>query len=240
MISNIQEFIEYIGSGNLVSIFLFMIGIFYAFYIYYKSFYRLVFTQEKTCENIKKIYDWNREKTEFVSRVIFYNNGRKTITQNEISFISIFSPEIIDYKIINKQTEKIEVTKESNNKLNIKLNHLDSSNYIILEIIHKGLLKISGRISETGEILNTETIHWKVVNIVLIISMFGVMFYNLFSNSSKTEFELIMTLFYTALIFGATLMVVRFIHRLLFIPDNITSRYLGTTDKFNTEFKNEL
>jgi hypothetical protein len=40
----------------------------------------MVYSIERICENIKEHGDWAKEQDEFISRVLFYNNGRKTLT----------------------------------------------------------------------------------------------------------------------------------------------------------------
>lgn len=80
----IQKYVEIIGASNVLLIFLFLISLFVAFYLYFKTFYRLVFSTGRICKECANVSDWTSNDKEFISRILFYNNGRKIITKNEI------------------------------------------------------------------------------------------------------------------------------------------------------------
>jgi hypothetical protein len=123
-------------------------------------------------------------------------------------------------------------------KLIIDVEYLDSSKYFVLEIEHKGFIEVEGRISETGEILQTEPRYWVIINVFFIIylmySLFSIML-NLDNKSSNHSTEIIN--FFLIMGTGITL---RFIHSLLFIPDSLTAKYLDPKDKKSIEFRNKF
>lgn len=84
MIETIKDSINYLGVSNTLTIVLFLISLFIGFYFYYKTFFRLTYSSERICKNCKDSSDWTNNETEFITRVLFYNNGRKTITNNDI------------------------------------------------------------------------------------------------------------------------------------------------------------
>jgi hypothetical protein len=229
VIENINYLIDLVGgNSNALTILTLFIGLFFSFYLYFKTFFRLVFTTER-------IFKDRNEQIEYTTRILFYNNGRKTLTKNEINQLVIkYSKDISSIRLL-QNNENIKLHKKRK-KINIDIDYLDSSKFFVVEIEHNGYVEVDGRISETGEILRTEPTYWMVINIVfmiyLVYSLFNT-FYplkdnNINDNSDLLNFLLIIGVFIT----------IRFIHSLLFIPDRITGKYLHPKDKFNREFKN--
>lgn len=241
MINEIKHFIDFIGVGNTISIIIFLLGSFLAFYFYFKTFYRLVYSSEKICETCNNVNDWVNKDNLFRSRVLFLNNGRKTLTKEEIKKLEINSTgKILNVRVLIG-TEKLKKPNLIKNKFEIELEYLDSSEFILLEITHKGFLNIEGRISETGQILHTETRSWLIINFVFILFFFGVIFYNIYVYIySNPELNNVTQFGINLIILFGIYMVIRYIHKLFFIPDNISFKYLDVKDKWNREFRNEL
>jgi hypothetical protein len=238
MIEALQNIIKLIGPGNALAIALFLISIFIAFYLYFRTFYRLVYSTDRICKNCNKVNDWTKDETEFVTRIIFYNNGRKTITRNEIKQLELISSNKIEAIKQIKGNSNIKTrTNKKRNIVNIDIEYLDSSESFVLEINHSGKLEVKGRISETGNLLHTEPKYWLILNVLFIIFFFIMMFYNIVNISDEVKpftLEFITNLFILFGIFS----VIRFIHSILFIPDSLSSKYLDTKDKFAKDFKN--
>jgi len=239
MTENIKQIIETIGISNLISIVLFIISIFIAFYFYFKSFYRIVYSTEWICKRKNDLVDWKNKDNKFSTRLLFYNNGRKTITSDEIKKFNIKATgEIFEFFVL-QGINQFEIEK-GENELDIKINFLDKSKYFVLEINHSGNLKIDGKISETGSFLQTETQTWLIINFIFFIFIFLNFGYNFFiylspDEPEKTNMKMIGLNF---VLFILLTSFIRYIHRIFFIPDSVISKYLHTTDKWNKEFKN--
>lgn len=232
------KFIGKIGASNVLAIILFLVSLFMAYYLYFKSFYRLVFSTERICKECANISDWTGNDREFTSRILFYNNGRKTITKNEIKRLKLNSTgKIYSVKVI-KANETIKTrTNNKKNIINIDIKYLDSTEFFVLEVNHNGNLGVNGRVAETGKLLYTEPRFWVILNIVFGILFFVMVFYDLINAPDRKDpftLEFITHLF----IFFGIFSVLRFIHSILFIPVSISSKYLHTKDKFAKEFKN--
>lgn len=236
MIEGIKNIINFLGTGNALTILIFFISIFIAFYLHYKSFFRLTYATGRICRNCNETGDWTNNETEFVTRIIFFNNGRKTITKNEILKLELVaSNKIISVKTI-KGSENIEIIINSN-IVNINFDYIDSSEFFVLEINHSGKLEVKGRIFETGNLLNTEPRYWTILNIIFIIFFFVMMFDSLTSLTYANASNILTSVTNFFILFGI-FSVIRFIHSILFIPYSVTSKYLDTKDKFVKEFKN--
>jgi len=235
MIEAIKDIINYLGASNALTILFFLISVFIGFYFYYRTFFRLTYSTERICKNCKKISDWTNNETEFVTRILFYNNGRKTINTSDIHKLELISSGKINSVKTIKGNENIRTTTNSD-KTNIEIDYIDSSEFFVLEINHSGQLDVNGRISETGNLLNTEPKYWITLNIVFVIFFFVMTFYNLTFLTDEKETDLLKVVTNFFILFGM-FSVIRFIHSILFIPDSVTSKYLDTKDKFAKEFK---
>ena len=172
-------------------------------------------------------------ETEFVTRILFYNNGRKTITNNDIQKLELISSEKINSLKELKGNENISIVTNTD-KATIEIDFIDSSDFFILEVNHTGELVVKGRISETGNLLNTEPKFWTNFNFVFLIFFIVISFYNLtFLGDENDILKVGTNLFLLFGIYG----IFRFIHSIFFIPDSLTSKYLDTKDKFAKEFK---
>lgn len=237
MVESLENIIKHLGTSNVVAITLFLISIFFAFYLYFRTFYRLVYSTGRIYKGYNKIFEKINSKTEFVTRILFYNNGRKTITRKTIQKLELTSSNKIDSVKIIKGLETINTTKIENT-LKIDIEYLNSSEYFVLEIKHSGDLYVNGRISETGDLLHTEPKYWVILNIVFTIFFFAIMFYHsitLLINEEPQMSKFLVDLF---ILFGV-LGVIQFIHSILFIPDSLSNKYLGTKDRFANEFKSQ-
>jgi len=238
MTETLQNIINTIGASNVLAISLFLLSLLVAFYLYFRTFYRLVYSTGRNCKRCNNITDWTNNETEFTTRILFYNNGRKTITRKEIQKLEIISSNKINSVKTIKGNATIKTkTNEKQNSINVDIENLDSSEFFVLEIIHKGKLDINGRISETGNLLHTEPKVWTILNFVFLILFLVMICYNLAIVKDKENIftlEFIANFFISFGIFG----VISFIHSILFIPDSLSSKYLDTKDKFAREFKN--
>lgn len=239
MIENINYLIDLVGGkGNALSILSLFIGILFSLYLYFKTFFRLVFSTERICKNRNKITDWRNEQNEYTTRVLFYNNGRKTLTKTEIKQLVINSSnDILSVRLLEEvKSIKLHLKKR---KINIDIEYLDSSNFFVLEIEHKGYIEVEGRISETGEILHTEPKYWLIINVIFIVYLCYALFHDVMMNLDDKNPNLSSVVINFILISGVFI-IIRFIHSLLFIPDSVTAKYLHSTDKWNTQFKNRF
>ena len=97
---------------------------------------------------------------------------------------------------------------------------------------------MNGRVAETGKFLHTETKGWLYFNLIFGLYFFVSMFFIIFNYNEefimmkKMGINLAMSILFYFLL--------RFIHKLFFISDDITAKYLLTKDKWNNEFKNEF
>lgn len=236
MIESIKDVINYLGASNALTILVFLISVFIGFYFYYKTFFRLTYSTERICRNCKNISDWTNNETEFVTRILFYNNGRKTISSYDIHKLELISSGKINSIQTIKGNENIRTTINAD-KANIEIDYIDSSEFFVLEINHSGQLDVNGRISETGNLLHTEPKYWIFINIPFMIFFFAMTFYNLTFLTDEKETDILKVVTNFFILFGM-FAIIRFIHSILFIPDSVTSKYLDTKDKFAKEFKN--
>lgn len=232
-----MKLINIIGYSNLITIITFAIGAFLSYCFYFRTFYRLVYSTSTIYPRTENFCNWQDENAIFQTRVLFYNNGRKSLSKNEVKRLDVFSSdEILDYKIL-KGKEALSVNQKKNN-IKMKINRLDKSKFVLLEISHKGRLLVDGEISESGELLKTETKAWLIVNILVFIIL-NILFFLFIINTlnSKETSNMIFDFISLLLIFGFYF-IIRCIHSLFFIPDSITDKYIEPTDKFSRAFKN--
>jgi len=238
MTSNfIENSIDFIGTGNIVAIALTIISLGFGFFWFFKSFYRLVYSTGTICLTCNKLGDrLNKSNNRLRTRYLFYNNGRKTITNSEILKLQITCPEGQITNVIKSDKEQIQA-QYTNEKVDISIEYLDKSKYFIVEVEHFGSLKLDARISETGEILHVESKVWKLVNLfclVLVVLLFGYYVFDFSSGEMNLIHYLISLFVLTALQF-----TLRFIHSLFYIPDSITNQHLRPTDKIANKFQSE-
>jgi hypothetical protein len=234
MFELINFIIKYLGLGNTLTIILFLISLFIAFYFYYKTFFRLIYSTGRICKRCKNVSDWNNNETEFTTRFLLYNNGRKTITRNEIQKLELKSSNKIISVGTIKGNENIKTTNNSDT-ISIDIEYLDSSEFIVLEIDHKGQLDVIGRVSETGNILHTEPKYWLILNIVFLVFTIIMMFYYSII-FYKQELPTLQIIINVLILFGIA-SIIRFIHSLLFIPYSVSSKYLSTNNTNNKFYK---
>jgi hypothetical protein len=189
MINTLKDIMDYIGVGNIISIVTFIIGIFISYYLYFKSFYRLIYVSETICKTCEKFLDRYDGKNELITRIIFYNNGRKTLSKDQIDKLEIISEEIKEIFAI-KATENLSVS-VIKNKGKIIIGHLDSSEFIVFEVTHKGKIDVVGRVAETGKLLYKETRIWVIINAIIILPMIISLYYFMFTYLGKDEPEFI-------------------------------------------------
>lgn len=238
MINLLNDFISYLGAGNALSIFLFILGTFLGFYFYFKTFFRLTYSSARVCKFCKSINDWKNEDNILRSRILVYNNGRKTLTKKEVSHLEISSAlkMIKNFRVIKGEGHLKPLAKDG--KIILNFDYLDSGDAFVLEIEHSGEIQLKGRISETGRILETEPRTWFWVNLFTSLLLFALMSYNVFLMIDSDK--LIVSTIINFILLVAIHFSIRFIHSLLFIPDRLESKYLDAQDKTNRAFKNEF
>lgn len=234
MIKSLKYIIFEIGISNFLTILTSLIAVLVSYYLYYRAFFRLAYSTNRICKTCNNSLDWKSEETEFETRILFYNNGRKTIYRSEIQKLEVISSN----KINSFRVIKGDITLNHNqllNSLNIDFEYLDSANFFILELNHNGQLEVMGRISETGKVLHTEPKYWTLINIIFLVFFFVIIFYNIIVLSNNQEASTFNAIYSLILLLGIS-GVIRYIHSLLFIPDSVTS-YIDIKDKFAKEFK---
>ncbi|WP_313805655.1 hypothetical protein [Flavobacterium sp.] len=235
MLEIIQKLINYIGTGNCITIITFIICVILSYYLYFKTFYRLVYTTQTICKTCESFDDWKSEGKEFNTRIIIFNNGRKTISKQQIEKLEIVSSHKIKEVLLTKKIDNLSVS--INDKIaKIQIEYLDSSDFIVLEVIHNGYVILDGRIEETGKLLHTETKNWILINGIIIVPLIILLFYNMYNFLGKDEPQVMPVLINLIFAYGIA-MSLRFIHKLFFIPDSLTAKYADSKDKWNTEFK---
>lgn len=235
LLEQIKNLMNFIGSGNILTIVTFIVSLFIGYYLYFKSMYRLVYSSLTICKDCIKISDWKNVDNIFKTRLLIFNNGRKTINTNQIENLHVSCSHQIKNVIIKKHNGNLKI-KTLKNITKIILNNMDSGEFVVIDFIHQGNITIEGRISETGKILETEPKNWIIINGVFILPMVVSLFYNSFTMLALETPALLKFSLNLSLMMG-TLIVLRFIHRLFFIPDKISGKYLCTKDKFSREFK---
>jgi len=232
----LNKTIEYFGIGNIISIITFLIGLFISYYFYFKSFYRLVYSTNTICKTCKKTSDWSNPENMFRTRILIYNNGRKTLSAEQINKLEIISSGKIDNIIILKNIEGLSTNIDKKiAKLNFE--NLDSTDFIVLEVAHNGNINLEGRVVETGKLLHTEPRNWVILNGFFVIFITLMLFYNMHTMLGKENPDIWLFTLNFIVLYGI-FMVIRFIHQLLFIPDSLSNRYLETKDKWSLEFNN--
>ncbi len=232
----LYEIIDYIGIGNVISIITFLIGLFISYFFYFKSFYRLVYSTKRICKTCTKLSDCSNLDIIFNTRILIYNNGRKTISNEQTSKLKIIqSDKIYNVKII-KSVEGFSTKKtEKNVKLNFE--NLDSQEFVVIEIEHNGTVSLEGRVTETGKILHTEPRNWVIINGFVVIFLTIMLFYNVYINLGKDNPD-VLKCGLNFIILYAIFYLLRYVHKLLFIPDSLNDKYLEPKDKFSLEFNN--
>ena len=129
--------------GIIISLTLFILMVSITYYRYYKSVFRLVYSRGTVCTTCENLGDFNKNGNVYKTRIIFYNNGRKTISKKVIPFLSIESKtqEIISANILKNEIAKLNLSKE---KIFIDIDYLDSNSFIVVEVEHKGIIEIKG------------------------------------------------------------------------------------------------
>lgn len=234
----IHEYLETIGPSNVLSFILFLAGVLVSIWLEFKSIYRLVYSSSRVCKDCTIISDWTNNEMEFTSRIMFYNNGHKTIIKNEIKKLELKSTgKIISVKHIKgNETIKTKINGKKNIVV-IELEYLDSSEFFVLEVNHFGSMEVDGRITESGRLLHTEPRFWVSLNVLFLILFFITILYNLITAPDKNA-PFTSELITNFCVFIGIFIVLRFIHAILFIPDSISGKYLDKKDKFAKEFKN--
>lgn len=240
MIDFFKTVIDYIGIGNALTISVFLIGLLFTYYFYYRTFYRLVYSSERICLTCKEFGDLlKKENHSFRTRILFYNNGRKTLTKEENKQLDIIFSKggIKSAKILeNKEVDLV----ISEKRINISFENLDSKQFFVVEIEHSDFLHVEGRISEIGRILHTEPKNWIIVNFIFIVIFFGVMSTTLLDFMDKVDLKEKIAIALNFILIILLSILMRFIHSLFFIPDRITAKYLQPKSKLKNEFMNQI
>lgn len=238
LLENILKAINYLGFFNFFSVIVIVFTIIMSVYFYFKSFYRMVYEQASICLNCSNSTLWSSKEADLITRFIFYNNGRKTLSKEDFKSFSCSSKngEISSFRVI-KNHKSLKMRQVLNN-IDIVIDDLDSNDFFVIELHHKGPVHFKGRIKETGEMLNIETSNWKIINVAFMILVFGIIINSAkyFDEKNPDFLSLVIGILLISIIF----FFLRIIHALFFIPDRVSAKYTDTTDKFNTEFLNKL
>ncbi len=233
--NTIYKIIEYIGIGNLISIVTFLIGLFISYYFYFRSFYRLVYSTKRICKTCKKLSDWSNSENVFTTRILIYNNGRKTISAEQINKLEIMPSGKIFNVITVKEVKGFSaIMKKKKVKLNFE--NLDSREFIVIEVEHNDTIHLDGRVPETGKLLHTEPRNWVILNGIVVLFLTFMLFYNVYVNLGKDNPDTWQCVLNFIILYGI-FMVLRVIHKLLFIPDSLCDKYLEAKDNYDKEFK---
>lgn len=235
----IEQIIDLVKKpNNIIAIILFVISVIIAFYFYFKSLYRIVYSTEMICKRNNDYIDWGNKENILTTRLLFYNNGRKTITKDEIKTFNIKTNGKINNTYVLNGINHFDIEK-SENELKIKINSLNTSKYFVLEITHTGNLKVNGKVAETGDFLHTETHIWLIINVLFFIYITINIMYHFITNLNQSEYDVknLKSFGFNFLIIYFQFSFIRYIHKIFFIPDSITSKYLNT-DKWGKEFFN--
>ncbi|MDH2207811.1 MULTISPECIES: hypothetical protein [unclassified Empedobacter] len=237
--NEVLDLIKVIGVWNFFSIITFLLGTVFTIYTYFKSFYRLVYSCQSVCETCFKTEDWENISNLKRTRIIFKNNGRKTITSNELKNIKIIGKNINAFKFIGIKKIDYRIT---NSKLQLKLDYLDANDFFVIEFQHIGDIKVKGRISETGKFLNTETKSWLILNFILVVySLISMAVIPLISMFILEDYDKVVSrALINVIIIYLIYTITRYLHKVFFISDSIVDKYLRTKSKWNNEFKNSL
>lgn len=239
MLQKIINIYNYLGVGTIITICTALLAIIYTAYTFHKNFYRIVYTTTKIKKRYKTNLDWQSEDTDYVTRIIFYNNGKKTITKDNIKRIVVESTGKIAKceQIITKEIVDLDI---SNKLINLKFDDLDSGDFILLEVEHKGNISISGRVNETGKILDTETKLWGNISIIALIIFIVLIIYLLWILFFTWDLQG----FYNALTSLVSIIIINIflqvIQSLFFIPNKIVDKYLVPSDESHSDFKYKI
>jgi hypothetical protein len=208
----------------------------FAYYLYFRSFFRIVYSKSSICLSCKELGDWNDENNTFKTRILFYNNGRKKITKDENDGIEVTSSNgyIIDVSFIKGE----KVNYDINNKYIFQLKELESKDFCVLEVEHKGRIEVNGSIKESGELLETEPLSWLMFTSIIVVLTSVGMFYSFYQIMSSNDSFNILEYCLQILVSLIILVLLRLIHSIFFIPDKINSEYLGIKNKVSNEFNN--
>ncbi len=234
MIQFFQKVIDYVGAGNVITIITFILCLFATYYYFFKSLYRMVYSTKTICKTRVSFSNWFNSESELNTRILIYNNGRKTLSQDQINTLEITSSNQIYDIFIVKGIEGL-TTNIQGNVAKISFENLDSSDFIVLETIHKGNISVQGRIAETGKILHTEPRNWGIINAIFMIFLTIALFYNMLTLLEKDIWACGLNFLFLI----GILLTLRFIHSLLFIPDRLADKYFETKDKLENEFRSK-
>jgi hypothetical protein len=207
-----------------------------ATYFYFKNLKRLVYSlnsKQIITEDHRKIknlsFSYFNSPVESLSStsIIIYNNGQKTINSEdmqELLAIKVENGKIYDYEELTP-TELIKTVLE-NDAITIDLNGLDSRKPFALRVFHEGEIILTGRVKESGQILDNETKLWTIVNFVMILLVFfGYLWAVSFIDEDvSASWSKLAILSLTSILI---IIITRFIHSQFFIPDKLVKKYLS-------------
>lgn len=176
---SIYQIFKLMGWENIFALAAFIFTLISGAYFYFTTFFRLVYSVKRVSPYANTVQDYKDPTTLFVSQIIFMNNGRKTLTNQEVKKLEISSEGIILQHTMLTHNHVPEIIQKPN-KITIKIPQLDQGDYFVLQILHIGEAQVEGRIIESGKILNTETSLWTKINIVFFVVYMLTMIYSVF------------------------------------------------------------
>ena len=203
-------------------------------YVYFKGIKRIVYSLEtreiitdelKSLNNLQLIYKGQPTSSIFVSELIIYNNGRKSINKEDVRRLTIKPFEGRIFECFELRKHSASSCMFNGEKIFIELNEFDARDYIALRILHESNdLELEGRIKESGEPLNGETKAWKIMSFIFFLT---VLFAVSWGARRIVENDIISFKWFIAILIGSVLLlsVYHFIYSLFFIPSRITKKY---------------
>ena len=203
-------------------------------YSFFKSIQRLVYVVETTNISSKKLNP--RYKSEIknliiykpnllVSNILIYNNGRKTINRNDLIklYINLGNEPVL--KVSETRKHSSSFINLVQNRIEIYLDNFDKRDFLAVRIFHTDNIKVDGRIMESGEIMNTESKLWLIINII-IFSIIMIGFVIAICKIEDENFVSWKWVIIMILISSIYLLVYRLINYFFFIPSSITNKYV--------------
>lgn len=224
LLEELSYIMNIVGNANFIAIALFLIGLVVAIYFYHRTFYRLVYILKS--HPIADLVDFpGEEGWLYTTRLIIYNNGRKTLTELQIKNLKLASDSNFKMILLKGNKEDLIISQEDNCvKISFKI--LDASEFYVFEIFHIDQLSFEGRIDESGKILHREPRGWMILNGFVYTGFIILVYVNIWDIVVNKSFDLIPLAFSIILLMFA-LILFRFLHSLFFVPDSIVEKYLS-------------
>jgi hypothetical protein len=213
-----------------------ILGILFSFIFYFKSkkekkpyfttkTITLIENLSSEIESVKVLYDDKSIENLSISRIAFWNEGKQTISKDDIPVIdeirieSVEETQFLDVQIIyeNNPANNFNVELQEDKKLiSLLFDYIDFEDIVVLQIIHTGKscgdLKISGSVKGFGKIKNKLDVEvlfelktmFYAISCVIIILFVGLITINILphDNNKQTGWALLVILMICFFIIG--------------------------------------